>query len=130
MIKLGEELIKILKMVETGVITAEEGQKLIQTIQKSQKNIASQNPNIIGHFLRLDILSVQSGENTNIEIKFPLNLARAILKMGIVQKQLTDKVGEKVDLDVEKILSLIDSEINGDLMILNTKESKIRIWIE
>lgn len=130
MIKLGEELIKILKMVETGVITAEEGQKLIQTIQKSQKNIARQNPNIIGHFLRLDILSVQSGENTNIEIKFPLNLARTILKMGIVQKQLTDKVGEKVDLDVEKILSLIDSEINGDLMILNTKESKIRIWIE
>lgn len=130
MIKLGEELVKILKMVETGVITAEEGQKLIQTIQKSQKNIARQNPNIIGHFLRLDILSVQSGENTNIEIKFPLNLARAILKMGIVQKQLTDKVGEKVDLDVEKILSLIDSEINGDLMILNTKESKIRIWIE
>lgn len=130
MIKLGEELVKILKMVETGVITAEEGQKLIQTIQKSQKNIARQNPNIIGRFLRLDILSVQSGENTNIEIKFPLNLARAILKMGIVQKQLTDKVGEKVDLDVEKILSLIDSEINGDLMILNTKESKIRIWIE
>lgn len=130
MIKLGEELVKILKMVETGVITAEEGQKLIQTIQKSQKNIARQNPNIIGHFLRLDILSVQSGENTNIEIKFPLNLARAILKMGIVQKQLTDKVGEKVDLDVEKILSLIDSEINGDLMILNTKESKTRIWIE
>lgn len=130
MIKLGEALFKILKMVETGVITAEEGQKLIQTIQKSQKNIARQNPNIIGHFLRLDILSVQSGENTNIEIKFPLNLARAILKMGIVQKQLTDKVGEKVDLDVEKILSLIDSEINGDLMILNTKESKIRIWIE
>ena len=127
---MGEELIKILKMVETGVITAEEGQKLIQTIQKSQKNIARQNPNIIGHFLRLDILSVQSGENTNIEIKFPLNLARAILKMGIVQKQLTNKVGEKVDLDVEKILSLIDSEINGDLMILNTKESKIRIWIE
>ena len=130
MIKLGEALFKILKMVETGVITAEEGQKLIQTIQKSQKNIARQNPNIIGHFLRLDILSVQSGENTNIEIKFPLNLARSILKMGIVQKQLTDKVGEKVDLDVEKILSLIDSEINGDLMILNTKESKIRIWIE
>ena len=127
---MGEELIKILKMVETGVITAEEGQKLIQTIQKSQKNIARQNPNIIGRFFRLDILSVQSGENTNIEIKFPLNLARAILKMGIVQKQLTDKVGEKVDLDVEKILSLIDSEINGDLMILNTKESKIRIWIE
>ena len=127
---MGEELIKILKMVETGVITAEEGQKLIQTIQKSQKNIARQNPNIIGRLFRLDILSVQSGENTNIEIKFPLNLARSILKMGIVQKQLTDKVGEKVDLDVEKILSLIDSEINGDLMILNTKESKIKIWIE
>ena len=130
MVKLGEELIKILKMVETRVITAEEGKKLIQTIQKSEKNIACQNLNVIGRFLRVDILSTQSGEEANIQIKFPLNLAKSILKMGVVQKQLTHKVGEKVELDVEKILSLIDSEINSDLMTLHTKESKIRIWVE
>lgn len=125
-----EELIKILKMIETGVITAKEGQKLIQTIQKSEKNIARQNSNIMGRFLIVDILSMPSEENTNIQIKLPLNLARAILKIGVVQKQLTHKFGEKVDLDIEKILFLIDSEINSDLMTLHTKESKIKIWID
>ena len=125
-----EELIKILKMIETGVITAKEGQKLIQTIQKSEKNIARQNSNIMGRFLIVDILSMPSEENTNIQIKLPLNLARAILKIGVVQKQLTHKFGEKVALDIEKILFLIDSEINSDLMTLHTKESKIKIWIE
>lgn len=130
MVKLGEELIKILKMVEAGVITAEEGQQLIQTIQKSQKNIVRHNPNIIGRFFRVDILSTQSGEDANIQIKLPLNLAKTVLKMGVIQKKITDKVGEKIDLDIEKIVSLIDSQIISDLMTLNTKEYKIRIWIE
>ena len=33
--------------------------------------------------------------------------------MGIVQKQLNAKVGENVNLDIEEILALIDSEGNG-----------------
>ena len=130
MIKMSEELMRVLKMIESGVITSEEGQKLIQAMQKSEQKVARVNSHPIGRFLRLDILSTEEGEKETVQINFPLNLAKAVLKMGIVQKQLNAKVGENVNLDIEEILALIDSEVMGDLMTIDTKDAKIRIWID
>lgn len=130
MIKMSEELMGVLKMIESGVITSEEGQKLIQAMQKSEQKVARVNSHPIGRFLRLDILSTEEGEKETVQINFPLNLAKAVLKMGIVQKQLNAKVGENVNLDIEEILALIDSEVMGDLMTIDTKDAKIRIWID
>ena len=127
---MSEELIRVLKMIESGVITSEEGQKLIQAMQKSEQKVARVNSHPIGRFLRLDILSTEEGEKETVQINFPLNLAKAVLKMGIVQKQLNAKVGENVNLDIEEILALIDSGVMGDLMTIDTKDAKIRIWID
>lgn len=127
---MSEELIRVLKMIESGVITSEEGQKLIQAMQKSEQKVARVNSNPIGRFLRVDILSTEEGEKETVQINFPLNLAKVVLKMGIVQKQLNAKVGENVNLDIEEILALIDSEVMGDLMTIDTKDAKIRIWID
>ena len=127
---MSEELIRVLKMIESGVITSEEGQKLIQAMQKSEQKVARVNSHPIGRFLRLDLLSTEEGEKETVQINFPLNLAKAVLKMGIVQKQLNAKVGENVNLDIEEILALIDSEVMGDLMTIDTKDAKIRIWID
>lgn len=127
---MSEELIRVLKMIESGVITSEEGQKLIEAMQKSERKVARVNSHPIGRFLRLDILSTEEGEKETVQINFPLNLAKAVLKMGIVQKQLNAKVGENVNLDIEEILALIDSEVMGDLMTIDTKDAKIRIWID
>lgn len=127
---MSEELIRVLKMIESGVITSEEGQKLIEAMQKSEQKVARVNSNPIGRFLRVDILSTEEGEKETVQINFPLNLAKVVLKMGIVQKQLNAKVGENVNLDIEEILALIDSEVMGDLMTIDTKDAKIRIWID
>ena len=127
---MSEELIRVLKMIESGVITSEEGQKLIEAMQKSEQKVARVNSHPIGRFLRLDILSTEEGEKETVQINFPLNLAKAVLKMGIVQKQLNAKVGENVNLDIEEILALIDSEVMGDIMTIDTKDAKIRIWID
>lgn len=127
---MSEELIRVLKMIESGVITSEEGQKLIQAMQKSEQKVARVNSHPIGRFLRLDILSTEEGEKETVQINFPLNLAKVVLKMGIVQKQLNAKVGENVNLDIEEILALIDSEVIGNLMTIDTKDAKIRIWID
>ena len=138
---MSEELIRVLKMIESGVITSEEGQKLIEAMQKSEQKVARVNSHSIGRFLRVDILSTEEGEKevdemllrhnkVTVQINFPLNLAKVVLKMGIVQKQLNAKFGEKVNLDIEEILALIDSEVIGNLMTIDTKDAKIRIWID
>ena len=127
---MSEELMGVLKMIESGVITSEEGQKLIEAMQKSEQKVARVNSHSIGRFLRVDILSTEEGEKETVQINFPLNLAKAVLKMGIVQKQLNAKVGENVNLDIEEILALIDSEVMGDIMTIDTKDAIIRIWID
>lgn len=127
---MSEELMRVLKMIESGVITSEEGQKLIEAMQKSEQKVARVNSHSIGRFLRVDILSTEEGEKETVQINFPLNLAKVVLKMGIVQKQLNAKFGEKVNLDIEEILALIDSEVIGNLMTIDTKDAKIRIWID
>lgn len=127
---MSEELMRVLKMVESGVITSEEGQKLIQAMQKSERKVSHVHSHSKGRFLRLDILSNEGEEKEAVQISLPLNLAKVVLKMGVVQKQLNAQVGEKVNLDVEEILALIDSEVSGDLMTIDTKDSKIRIWID
>ena len=127
---MSEELMGVLKMIESGVITSEEGQKLIEAMQKSEQKVARVNSHSIGRFLRVDILSTEEGEKETVQINFPLNLAKVVLKMGIVQKQLNAKFGEKVNLDIEEILALIDSEVIGNLMTIDTKDAKIRIWID
>ena len=78
----------------------------------------------------LEIKEVKTKKEIRDFINFPLNLAKVVLKMGIVQKQLNAKVGENVNLDIEEILALIDSEVMGDLMTIDTKDAKIRIWID
>ena len=135
---MSEELIRVLKMIESGVITSEEGQKLIQAMQKSEQKVARVNSHPIGRFLRLDILSTEEGEKETVQINFPLNLAKAVLKMGIVQKQLNLNVSNSslwmiatiIGMSIEEILALIDSEVMGDLMTIDTKDAKIRIWID
>ena len=127
---MSEELIRVLKMIESGVITSEEGQKLIQAMQKSEQKVARVHSHPIGRFFRLDIFSTDAGEKETVQIKFPLNLAKVALNMGIVQKQLNAKFGDKVNLDIEEILAVIDSEVMGDLMTIDTKDAKIRIWID
>lgn len=130
MIKMSQELNRVLKMIETGVITAEEGQKLIQAMETTDSKEKNVNSTSTGRFLKLEILVTSEGEKENVQIKFPLDLAKVFLKMGIVQKQLKAKVGEEVNLNVEEILSLIDSEVKGELMVIDTNDTKIHICID
>ena len=125
---MGDELGKILKMIESGVITSEDGQALIKVIDTAHRKVNEVNQGMTGRFLHINVDSHDKEEV--IEINIPLNLARSVLKMGIVQKQLNAKVGENVNLDIEEILALIDSEVMGDLMTIDTKDAKIRIWID
>ena len=83
---MGEELIRVLKMIESGVITSEEGQKLIQAMQKSEQKVARVNSHPIGRFLRLDILSTEEGEKEVDEME---ELAR-IAKQNRKEKTAAD----------------------------------------
>lgn len=127
---MNEEIIKILKMIENKTITAEEGQKLIQAMENANKKVVHASKNSLGRFLHIDIESFEQGDEEVVEVNIPLNVAKSFFKMGIIQKQISQKAGSEVDLDLEEILRLIDLDFVGDLVMVDTKDAKVRIWID
>lgn len=127
---MNEEVIKILKMVENKTITAEEGQKLIQAIDSANKKVVQASKASLGRFLHIDVESFDGGKEEAVEVNIPLNIAKSFLKMGFIQKQINDRAGSEVDLDLEEILRLIDLDFVGDLVMVDTKDAKVRIWID
>ena len=84
---MGDELGKILKMIESGVITSEDGQALIKVIDTAHRKVNEVNQGMTGRFLHINVDSHDKEEEV-IEINIPLNLARSVLKMGFIQKQI------------------------------------------
>lgn len=128
--KLNQELSQVLKMIEAGTITAEEGQKLIQAMDKNQLEKKPIDTTSTGRFLKIEILTKKAGEKEDVQIKFPLSLAKVFLKTGVVQKQLKAKLGEEIDLKIDDLLLLVDSQSKEELMTIDTNNAQIHISIE
>ncbi|MGL4335511.1 MAG: hypothetical protein ACRCST_01365 [Turicibacter sp.] len=126
---MNNELMKILKMVESKTITAEEGQKLIQTIEMANNKVNEAKPKNIGKFLHIDVESREKGDEAVVEINFPLEAAKSFLKMGIVQNQIKQHAGDNLNLDIEEINRLIEIDYTGDIVSVDTKDANVKIWI-
>lgn len=127
---MNEEVIKILKMIENKTITAEEGQKLIQAMESANKKAIQASKTSLGRFLHIDVESLDGGNEETVEVNIPLNVAKSFLKMGFIQKQINDAAGSEVNLDLEEIFRLIELDFVGDLVMVDTKDAKVRIWID
>lgn len=127
---MNEELVKVLKMIENKTITAEEGQKLIQAMEAAKKKVTTVSQTVVGRFLHIDVESLGDGEEEVVEINIPLNIAKSFLKLGFVQNQINEKAGSDVAIDIDEITRLIDLDFVGDLVMVDTKDAKVRIWID
>ncbi|WP_229059778.1 hypothetical protein, partial [Turicibacter sanguinis] len=85
---------------------------------------------MIGRFLHIDVESLEKGDEEVVEINIPLNVAKSFLKLGFVQNQINEKVGTDVAVDIDEITRLIDLDFVGDLVMVDTKDAKVRIWID
>ena len=68
--KLNQEFSQVLKMIEAGTITAEEGQKLIQAMDKNQLEKKPIDTNSIGRFLKIDILTKKQEKKRMFKLSF------------------------------------------------------------
>lgn len=125
-----QELIKILKMVESKRITIEEGQRLIQAIQIAHQKRKIFNQSVAGRFLHLDVESFESGNPELVEVNIPLNVAKSVLKLEFIQKQIEKKSNNDLIVNVDEIIELIDKNYIGELVSVDTKETKVRVWID
>ena len=126
---MGDELGKILKMIESGVITSEDGQALIKVIDTAYRKVNEVNQGMTGRFLHINVDSHDKEEEV-IEINIPLNLARSVLKMGFIQKQIKAQTRTGIEPDLDEMIDLLNLDSIGDLITIDRNSVNVRIWID
>ncbi len=121
-----EERKAILKMVEEGKVTAEEGLELLEALGKSpaeERNTALQSTHTVNangmRMLRIRVS--EGGGKTKVNVNLPLPL----VKVGLdIAKSI--KVGEHQDLlqqiDMDEIIKLISEGAHGKLVEVESPE--------
>ena len=115
-----EERMKILKMIQEGKITAEEGSKLLKALtassQKPRRQVTVQNSGT-ARWLRVRVTDMSSGKskvNVNLPLKLVdagLNIAAQFAPEDIEVAGLMDAVNEAIDDNlIGKIVDVVDGE--------------------
>ena len=121
---------KILEMVKDGVITVEEGIRLLEALEP--KGAAPQAPNAPKKPLneRMIRILVDSEDGERVRVNMPMSL----VKMGIDINNKLNVGGKAIDLngiDLNQILAQIDGDLNGELITVDGKDGeKVRIILD
>ncbi len=126
-----EERLQILKMIQDGKITAEEGAQLIEALEQkktspqqdaSQAAEAARNS---ARWFRVRVTETGSGK-TRVNVRMPVGLINAGLKMGA-------KFSPEVEgLDVQQIMQFVNSGEVGQVVDVYDDEDgeHIEVFIE
>jgi hypothetical protein len=111
-----EERMKILKMIEEGKITAEEGTRLLSAVSKQDKRSGGDLKEGRPRWLRVRVLDLHTGKES-VRVNLPLSLVNVGMKMGarfipdaeqdIVMEDLAEALQQGM---VGKIVDVVDEE--------------------
>lgn len=128
-----EERMKILKMIEEGRITPEEGVELLEAIEP-RSSLRPLSPSIdllpptalkSARWFRLVVTDIKSGK-MRVNLRLPVNLFNAGVKMGA-------KFAPQVEgLDTEQLLSYLRSGETGKIFEIDKDEDgeHIEVFLE
>ncbi len=126
-----EERMQILKMIQDGKITAEEGAKLLQALSASSKADkrppAPPPPGTPGdpRWFRVRVTDTRTGKN-KVNVNIPMSLVNVGLKMGA---RFTPNME---GVNFEEIMTAIKSGASGKVMDVTDEESgeHVEIYVE
>jgi hypothetical protein len=125
---LTEERMQVLRMIQEGKITAEEGAKLLAALRASATRSAGQvagsdTPGAVGKWFRVRVTDLRSGKRKAV-INIPLGLVDVGLKLGA-------RFGTS-NIDMNEIVSAVKSGAVGKIVDVedDREQEKVEIYIE
>jgi len=118
-----EERLQILKMIQAGQITAEEGAKLLAALKTAGARASDEMPP--AKWLRVRVTNTRSGK-TNVHVTLPLNLVDLALRMA------ERFVPPSQDLDLAEIKQQLHSGYRGRILeVMDDEEGqRVEIFLE
>ena len=126
-----DEKLRILKMVEEGTITAEQGAELMSAMHINQQEL----PSAIAtssYDRKMFRIIVDSVAGDKVKIQFPVGAVRKILK-ATGKLPIPEKDLQGIDLSgiMDAVSECLDSEIEGDFVNVEAADgTTVRIFVE
>lgn len=124
-----DERMKILKMIQDGKISAEEGMQLLAVLEGTSKvkghETSSTSAGKGGRFIRILVTNSDTGK-TKVNVRMPISVVSAGVKMGA-------RFSPQVEgLDVNELMGFIQSGETGKIIDVYDDEDRehVEIYIE
>lgn len=122
-----EERMKILKMIEEGKLSAEEGTKLLTTLTENRGPTPPRTPGMPGSpkWLRIRVTDVRSGRS-KASVQIPLALVDAGMKIG------AHFAPEVEGVDMANVMEALRSGMTGKIIDVTDEEDgeHVEIYVE
>lgn len=120
-----EERIQILKMIEEGKITPEEGARLLGALGKKKAPAPPPPPGSDARWFRVRVTDSETGRS-KVNVNIPMGLVNVGIRMG------ARFIPEDADIDIEDLFEQIRSGAHGKIVEISDEESgeHIEIFIE
>jgi hypothetical protein len=129
-----EERMKILKMIEEGKISAEDGAKLLAALSSDRKNpppprgFAPNTPGVSGNggrYFRIRVSDAATGKS-KVNVNIPMNLVNVGLRMGA---RFAPELG---GLDMSELQNAINAGMTGKIIDVTDDEDgdHVEIFVE
>jgi len=122
-----EERMKILKMIEEGKISAEDGAKLLAALSEGRRSAmaSSSHTAAAGHWLRIRVTDIATGRS-KAAVQIPLGLIDAGLKIG------AHFAPEVEGVDMSSVMDALRAGVTGKIIDVTDDEDgeHVEIYVE
>jgi hypothetical protein len=127
-----DEISRVLTLVEEGKIDKDKAGELINALQgKDQPELVTIKKEVPYGNKMLKI-RVNSSEGDNVNVNLPINLVKAVLKVGTnVAERIPEAAKYVKDINVDLLIEAIENELDGQIIdITSANGDKVFVVIE
>ena len=119
---LKEERMQVLKMIESGVISADEGAKLLAALEEGASKGEQPPTGGQARWMRVRVTDLKTGR-AKVNVNLPMGLVHFGFKMG------ARFAPEMEDIDLDEILKAIQEGAQGKIVEVEDEEDNERVQI-
>jgi hypothetical protein len=127
-----DEISRVLTLVEEGKIDKEKASELISILQgKEQPEIVTEKKDT-PYGTKMLKIRVVSEEGDNVNVNLPINLVKAVLKVGTnIAEKIPEAEKYVKDINIDLLIEAIENELDGEIVnITSANGDRVFVVIE
>jgi hypothetical protein len=127
-----DEISRVLTLVEEGKIDKEKASELISILQGNNQPESVTIKKEVSYGTKMLKIRVTSEQGDNVNVNLPINLVKAVLKVGTnIAEKIPEAEKYVKDINVDLLIEAIENELDGEIVnITSANGDKVFVVIE